>query len=199
MIRPHMTAEVFAESRYQMADGGRGCELHAGEAVQLDPPSRSHGTVVLNFSKALAEYQERNPEGYACFELGLIVARNPDTVFCPPISYFVAGDRWAEMDNVVTESKPALVVEIVSSDDRRRRIGERVRLMLESGIAIVLIADPDEQSVVIERCHQSPRLLSLDDDLASRQDWISGPDETRILPGFRMPVADVFREPEWMT
>ena len=82
-----LSAEEFAEQKFDFGDGGRWVELVAGKVVSLEPPNAAHGTTVLNLSKALARYLLEAPDGYACFELGLLVARDPDTVRCPALSY----------------------------------------------------------------------------------------------------------------
>ena len=73
-----LTAEQFATWSDE-ADERRWVELVAGKIVRLEPPDATHGLVVLNLSKALSRYvHERGDEidGYACFELGLIIARD---------------------------------------------------------------------------------------------------------------------------
>src|SRR5579859_5214535 len=107
-----MTAEQFIAGRDELADGGRWTELVAGRPVILSPPTIEHGTSILNLSKALAEYSQKERMGYACFELGLAIARNPDTVHFPAICFFTAGDLFAEAEKVITEARPALVVDV---------------------------------------------------------------------------------------
>lgn len=189
-----LTAEQFAESKHELPEGGRWVELVAGEIVSLQPPELLHGAAVLNLSKAFAEYLGRSGEGYACYELGLIVARNPDTVRCPPISYFLGGHRFAEADKVVTDVKPALIVDIASTKDRRRDMSRRVDEFLGWGVELVWVADSVEKRFEVFRPGE-PR-QSLEED-----QWLDGrPDPTdAILPGFRIRVADVFAEPEWWT
>src|SRR5579864_2162436 len=114
-----MTAEQFIEGRDELADGGRWTELVAGQPVILSPPTIEHGNSILNLSKALADYSQKEQGGYACFELGLAIARNPDTVHFPAICFFTTGDLFAEAEKVITEVRPALVVEVASTNDRR--------------------------------------------------------------------------------
>ena len=83
-----LTAEQFVAGRHELPDGGRWTELRAGRPVLLSPPTVEHGNAVLNLGKALAEYSQRGQGGYACFELGLVVARDPDTVQLPAACFF---------------------------------------------------------------------------------------------------------------
>src|SRR5260221_12134109 len=95
-----MTAQQFVDSRDELPDGGRWTELVAGKPVTLSPPTVEHGTAVLNLGKALAEYVQREQGGYACFELGLVIARHPDTVCFPAACFFTAGPLFAEAGKV---------------------------------------------------------------------------------------------------
>ena len=84
MDSKQLTAEEFAAL---VVDGDfdfeqQRSELVEGRIVAIEPPDLIHGAIVLNLTKAIAEYLQRTPEenGYACFEIGLITARRPDTV-----------------------------------------------------------------------------------------------------------------------
>lgn len=183
-----LTAEDFADWEDEDGDGRRWAELVAGKIVRLAPPDAEHGRIVLNISKSLAQYiHERSDsvDAYACFELGLIVARNPDTVRCPAISYFSGGPRFAELEKVVTDTRPALVVEVASTADRRRNAAERVESYLRWGVPMVWMADPVEKQLHAMSSGRPTRLLGVTQAL----------DGTPALPGFRMPVAEIFAQP----
>jgi Uma2 family endonuclease len=70
-----LTVEQFVAGRHELPDGGRWTELIAGRPILLSPPTVEHGNAVLNLGKALAEYSGKEQAGYACFELGFVVAR----------------------------------------------------------------------------------------------------------------------------
>src|SRR5579871_5633979 len=109
-----LTAEQFGDQFFELPEGGRWTELIEGRLVELSPPDDAHGNVVRNLSKSLALYAQTSQRGYACFELGLIVRRDPDTVRFPAACYFVTGERFAESDKFLTDVCPALVIEIAS-------------------------------------------------------------------------------------
>ena len=116
MMTPALfTAEQFVAERDELPDGGRWTELIAGKPVTLSPPTIEHGTAVLNLSKALAKYSQQEQGGYSCFELGLVIARDPDSVRFPAICVFTTGPLFAEADKVVTEARPSLIVEVAST------------------------------------------------------------------------------------
>ena len=70
-----------------------------------------------------------------------------DTVRCPPASYFLEGPRFAEIDNLIAEQKPAVVVEIASTNDRRRQMEACVLEYLETKIPLVWVIDPHDKQV----------------------------------------------------
>lgn len=182
-----LTAAEFAERKFDFPEGGRWTELVAGRLVHLEPPDDAHGNFVRTMSAALGRYAHASGQGYACFELGLIVRRSPDTVRCPPICYFKTGERFAEQENVVTETRPALVVEIASSNDRRREMTARVTGYLEWGVPLVWVADPPAQQIVAFEPGRGQQ------QVAEWQTLFGG----SVLDGFSCPVAELFADPAW--
>lgn len=183
-----MTAEQFASRDCDFQQGGRWVELVAGRVVTLEPPDPVHGCTVLNFSKALARHLQTSNEadrGYACYELGLIVKRNPDSVRCPAVSYFAGGTPFAELDKAVTETQPRLVVEVASTADRRRGLEERVDGYLHWGVESVWVVDPVERQVY------TFRRSGIKKRFAEHQQFVGNP----VLPGFEVAVADLFVQP----
>lgn len=182
-----LTAEEFAAGREELPDGGRWTELVAGKPVTLSPPTIEHGTAVLNLSKTLAEYSQKEQGGYSCFELGLVTARNPDTVHFPAICFFTTGALFAEADKVVTEARPSLVVEVASTNDRRRGMELRLANWLEWGVRLVWVLDPQARQVhAIEKGRAAQRVTE-------HQSLFGG----SVLSGFAISVGEIFREPGW--
>lgn len=182
-----MTADEFSWKKYDLPEGGRWVELVEGKVVTLEPPNDEHGTAVLNLTKAMSAYVHQTDRGYACFELGLIVARDPDTVRCPAVSFFTDGDRFAEVDNAVTTHVPALVVEITSTPARRANINERIAAYLNWGVSLVWVIDPRHLHVTVHRAGQAPHTID-------RAGTLLGDD---VLPGFAITAHDIFVIPDW--
>ena len=189
MIQRVMSAEEFAANRADLPDAGQWAELIRGVPVTLQPPDIDHGTVVLNFSKALAAYVQLQEAGYACFDLGLRVERRPDTIFFPAISYFTEGERFAEADKDYTDAVPPLVVELLSTPDRRKTINERTGIYINRGIRMVWVIDPLQRVVhVVEKGSPHARRLSEFETLTGEP----------VLQEFSVRVQELFVEPEWV-
>lgn len=195
-----LTAESFEDARYDLPEGGQWVELVRGRVEILTPPEEEHRIAVLNLSKALAEYLNEHREGYPCFELGLLVQRDPDTVRFPAISYFLGGEIFGETDKSITETRPALIVEVMSSNDRRRSLNDRVFDYTNWGVEVLWIVDPLERAVHTIRPGYANRRVREDETLTGSLSWRHKATAQPILPDFRIAVADIFTPPEyWRT
>ncbi len=182
-----MTAEEFLAVRFDLPESGQWAELEAGVTVHLQPPDLDHGTTILNLSKRLAACTRRPDLGYPCFDLGIRLAQNPDTVRFPAVSYFGAGAPFAEVDKEVTDTVPCWVIELASSADRRRQMTARVADYLNRGVRLVWVIDPAAQSVEVRHAGQAPQLVSAEDRLTAAP----------LLSDFAVQVAELFVEPVW--
>ena len=186
MLR-QLTAEQFLDERFDLPDAGQWAELIEGVPICLQPPDLDHGNAVLNLSKALAPFLQQAERGYACFDLGLLLARNPDTVRYPAVSYFAEGPRFAEADKPFTEAVPALGVDMASTSDRRSQMPGRVEQYLAWGVESVWVIDSRARSVDVARAGAEPIRRTGPETLHG------GP----VLTGFAIQVAALFAEPEW--
>ncbi|HEY2252839.1 MAG TPA: Uma2 family endonuclease [Planctomycetaceae bacterium] len=182
-----LTAEQFAATRHELPDGGRWTELIAGRPVLLSPPSVEHGNAVLNLGKALADFSQSGQGGYACFDLGLVIARNPDTVLFPAACFFWTGAMFAESDKIVTEARPTLIVEVASSNDRRRGLTERIGGWLNWGASLVWLFDPHARTVHVFEKERAVQPLA-------EHEFLNG---GSVLPGFQTSVGNLLKEPGW--
>ncbi|MGQ0635021.1 MAG: Uma2 family endonuclease [Planctomycetaceae bacterium] len=182
-----LTVAQYIAGREDLPEGGRWTELIAGRVVTLAPPSIEHGTAVLNLSKALAEFTRRDQSGYACFDLGLVLSRLPAVVRFPAVSFFAGGPMFSESDKTITETRPALVADVASTNDRRRGMEERVTSWLDWGVPLVWVLDTAGKQVhAFEKGCQGQRL-------AEHQTLLGG----SVLSGFNVNVGDLFKEPAW--
>ncbi len=181
----HFTAEQFLTL---LQDGDRWIELEAGRLIRHGAPDDAHGNVVRNIARALAVQIRQRPEIVACFDLGLVLGIRPNTVRCPAISCFPLPGGFEESDKLITETCPRGVIEVASTNDRRRLMSDRVRSYLDWGVASVWIFDPIARQAHVFGPGPESRLLR---DHETLQD-------PSLLPGFQMPVAEAFADPDWV-
>lgn len=183
------TAEQFDEQQFDLPDCGRWHELESGELLALQPPETLHGTVVLNLTRAIGDWLHNrgaSADGYTAYSVGLIVARCPDTVLRPPLSYFSGGNRFAQCGESLTDEVPRLVLEVASTNDRRERMRERVRDYLSLGVDTIWVADTHKKELNILKKAEASMLLAERHTLKA---------ET-LMPGFSISVREIFHDPE---
>lgn len=191
MLSPsNLSAKEFAELKYTLPEAGRWHELHDGQTVLLSAPDEVHGTVVLNITRALAEWFQMQPQksrGYACHDLGLHVHSEPDTVYVPTVSIFREGKLFGQFDHVIATEVPTIVIDVASSNDRRRDMRLRTSAYMHHGVECVWVPDPFKKEIQVIR--NSKHTLAL-----GKWQILNADD---LLPGFTMSVESVFREPKW--
>jgi Uma2 family endonuclease len=176
-----MTAEELAE----LPDDGFRYELVRGEVTRMPPPGAEHGIIGFELARPLGNHVADNNLGRVfAAETGFHLADNPDTVRAPDVS-FVRADRLPPRSEWTGYLRlpPDLVVEVISPHDRASDISEKVAEYLAAGVKAIWVIEPRLQTVTIYEAGQHPRLLAVGDVL-------EGGD---IVPGFQMPVADLFR------
>ncbi len=111
--------------------------------------------------------------------------RAPDISFVPKSRLIALGFKPNETR--FFPGAPDLAVEILSENDTRAEMDERLKDFFASGTQIAWVIDPERQHV--EVCHS----------LTKRQLIGSGGffDGEHLLPDFKFPIADLFKEWDW--
>jgi len=78
---------------------------------------------------------------------------------------------------------PDLAVEILSPSDTMTEVDKKIAAYLETGVRRVLKVDPRRLVITVYEPGKQPRRLTEADDL----------DGGDVRPGFRVPVAELFR------
>jgi Uma2 family endonuclease len=87
----------------------------------------------------------------------------------------------APPDNFVPLA-PDLAVEVLSPSDRMADAMSKVTMYLQAGVRLVWLVDPATLTVTIFRQDAAPKMVR-------EADTLDGAD---VLPGFRIPVAEIF-------
>lgn len=180
------TVYVTAEDLPYLAPEEGLCELVAGEIVREPAPGEEHGWVAGSLLALLGRFVREHRLGrlYAA-ETGFVVARDPDTVRAPDAA-FVSAERLATTPRrgPYFEGAPDLAVEVLSPGNAPRAMAAKVRDYLSAGARAVWVVDPGPQTVTVHRPGRVPETLS-------RRDTLGG---GSILPGFELPVRQIFEE-----
>jgi len=160
-------------------------ELNNGILVIMPPPGDIHGAAQVNIGSALKVQGDDKGLGKARGEVGVVLWRNPDRVVAPDALFVAAASlpiRVSEHGGYL-ETIPDLVAEVRSPNDTATEVRNKVNDYLAAGVRVVWVADPAAATVTVYRVRQSPQVLGADDELTVED----------VIPGFRMPVRDVFR------
>jgi Uma2 family endonuclease len=163
-------------------------ELVRGVMHVMNAASGGHGVVIVNLLAALSPHVRRGRLGRVFadnvgFQLD-IPGESRDTVRSPDAA-FVRADRLPSGGITLrgwVHLAPDLAVEVLSPDDRPREIEERVADYLAAGTRLLWIVDPEARTVA-RRTPAGPRATLAEGDALDGGD---------VVPGFTMPVADLF-------
>ena len=182
-----MTAEEFHDWTHRPENRDRHFELEEGEVVEMSLPGERHCAVCSNANGILWTYTRERKKGYVCSnDMGLILQRDPDTVRGPHVAVFLESRKLADLDLKYPERMPDLVVDVLSPNDRRASMQKRVSKFPASGVAMVWVLDPDEESVTVYLPNQPPIGLEGDEEVTG----------FGVLADFRCKASDFFVMPE---
>lgn len=158
-------------------------ELVAGSVVRQPPPGFDHGAVSLAVGSVLRAFVREHRLGRAFGETGYVLARDPDTVRAPDAS-FVSEERLATAAwrGPYRVGAPDLAVEVASPRDSESDLTAKAGEYLGAGGRAVWVLDPERRTVTVHRPGRKPVRLSTGEVL----------DGEPVLPGFRVPVAELF-------
>jgi Uma2 family endonuclease len=163
-------------------DLGR-CELVRGELIMMSPAGFEHGYIAAYIgSKLLAFVKERNQGVVTAAETGFWIRRDPDTVRAPDVG-FVRADRVPPGAlGGFFPGAPDLAVEVLSPNDRAGEVLDKVQDWLDAGCQAVWVVNPAKKTVSVYRPGAAVERLIATDTLA----------DENLLPGFALPLAEVF-------
>ena len=188
-VLPDPPAKVVTpDDLLRMPDQGQGYELVGGELRELNVSYLS-SFVGRRISTLLANHAEPsalgwvNGEGtsYRCFPDDENRVRRADTAF-HRLDRLTPDQARPEGHCTVV---PDLVVEVVSPNDLADEVNEKRIEWLEAGAQLVWVIHPIQQTIHAYRADGTVTLFRRTDTLTAEP----------VLPGFRVPVAELFRLP----
>jgi Uma2 family endonuclease len=160
-------------------------ELSRGELIVMAPAGGLHGGIVMNFGSEVHVFVSEHDLGYVTgAETGYILFKAPDArdvVRAPDVGFISKARLPAGLPEGYIPLAPDLAVEVVSPNDRASDIQEKVADYLRYGVRLVVVVYPKTKNVVVETA-QGARTLTVDDTF----------DGGEVLPGFALPVRDLF-------
>ncbi len=175
---------MTADELFRLPDDNCRFALVRGELQRMTPAGFRRGAVVVNLTVPVGQHVRKRRLGIVCgAETGFVLERNPDTVLAPDLA-FVRRERIPASGVPATfwDGAPDLAVEVLSPGDGRRETAAKVSAWLSAGARVVWVAEPRDAFVTVHEPDRPARRLGASDVL----------DGAPLLPGLRIPVAEVF-------
>jgi Uma2 family endonuclease len=178
-----MTADEFMEWTALTENDDKRFELEDGKVVELPPPIDWHGLLCGWLAHLLWSYAEQAGKGSVFTnDTGLLVRKRPDTVRAPDVIF--SRETYTRMRKSYINVVPDLVVEVLSPSDRPGRTRRRMEQYVKRGIPLVWQVEPDDRLITVYRGDELTKTLDESDTLTGNG----------VLPGFKCPVADIFKK-----
>ena len=174
-----------AEQLLLLHEPGFRHELVRGELRRMSPAGHWHGEAGATLTELLVRHVREHHLGKVYMaEKGFLLARSPDTVLAPDLSFVCTERLPPARTRGYFPGPPDLAVEVRSPDDTRKKVHKKALSWLRHGARMVWVVDPMAESVTVYRGRDE--VCEFRDD-----DVVEGGD---VVPGFRVPVRELFTD-----
>ena len=185
MERQYISAEQFLEIANRPEYDDCIVELVEGVFVEMPLPNAEHGEILSLLHAKIANFVYQKKLGRVTVgDSGLILERNQvgrDTIRGLDLAFIGKAKAPEPLPRGLLTIPPDLAVEIISPSNEAADIRLKIRQLLDAGTVLVWTVYPDLQIVDVHTPDGSTTL--------NATDTLTGGD---ILPGFEVPVADIF-------
>jgi Uma2 family endonuclease len=125
-----------------------------GRALQKVSPAYNHGRVQMLFGMALTAWSDAGDHGRVASEWRFRVAPPGQVVrpLVPDVGYLSYEDLPAETPRELVEvplAAPTVAVEVLSPDDRRPDVEDKIATYLAAGTRAVVVVDPKAETITV--------------------------------------------------
>ena len=176
--------KLLTVEEYARLDVDHPTELVRGVVHHMPPPRSRHGQVCSNIIWLLRSFCEPRQLGHVLSnDAGVITEREPDTVRGGDVIFYdYRRVPKGKIPSGYIQVPPDLVFEVLSPDDRQSKVLRKVTEYLLSGVKVVCVLDPEDETLRIYRDDKPEVLLQANDDFAAAD----------ILAGFSCRVSKFF-------
>ena len=162
-------------------------EVIDGELREVSPSFADPSRVAAIITGEVTQFNEEHELGEVfTSDGGFVLSRHPLILVAPDVAFVRTENIPPDYDfQSFFPGAPDAAVEVRSPSDRLGEIEEKVERYLTFGTKIVVKADPVLRLVEVRRPDRPPVTLHVGDVLSLEE----------VLPGFRLPLARIFREP----
>ncbi|MBI4234037.1 MAG: Uma2 family endonuclease [Chloroflexi bacterium] len=177
----------YTYSDYLLLPEEKRYELIEGELCMVPSPTTQHQRLVLNLAMILQEFVRRRGLGEV-FAAPLDVKLSEEDVVQPEVLFVRAARRRIVKEQYV-DGPPDLVVEVLSPSTASRDRELKLKRYANFGVPEYWIVDPEAGSVEVLRL--------MADGYRQVGVFTQGTVETPLLPGLKLPVAEVMSSPDY--
>jgi Uma2 family endonuclease len=175
---PH---KLTYEDYLNFPDDGNRYEIIDGELYVNPSPNMKHQLVLMNILRALDRYVRAHSCGEIFFAPFDVVLSKHDIV--QPDVLYISNERMEIITAANVQGAPDIAIEVLSEGTRKRDETKKRKAYERFGVSEYWIVDPiDEDSV---------RIVRFKDRKFERR-IVGGNITTPLLPGFALPLRDVF-------
>jgi Uma2 family endonuclease len=174
------------EAFMALPDDGQRYEIVNGELIDMGNSGALHGYVCSLLLAALMGYILPQKLGVVLDSSTAFKMKNGNKR-SPDISFF-AKERLqgiTELPSGFLEGAPDLAVEVLSPGNTVEEIHDKLTEYFENGTRLAWVIHPNEKYILVYRSAQEP------DRLLKSVDFLDGEE---VVPGFSLPVADLFQK-----
>lgn len=181
------TEPLLTTDEFMRQYGGETCmELFRGRVVRYPMPGGPHGYITANATAMLHSFVREHKLGRVFSNDTFMktrqkeateTLRGPDVAFVK-FAKMPAGD----IPSGPLPVAPDLVIEVRSPSDRISQLSAKASEYLDAGVTVVIVLDPDTESLAVYRENEFPIRMHNSDELTL-------PD---VLPGFAVQVMKFF-------
>ena len=175
---------ITAREFIRMLDDGCRLELIAGKVTKRRYVWWSEGLAGTAMFMSLMDYLEQEDLGGIALAsgVGYHIKSNPDHVRVPNVAYIRQERMDVEDPEFFFPGAPNIAIENVTTCDTYNYMDDKIRAWLEAGSGMVIVLNVHNKSVMVHYSLKQAAMLTAGDTL----------DGGDVLPGWRMPVADIF-------
>jgi Uma2 family endonuclease len=181
-------AKVWTEAELMaLPNDGHKYELVNGELVMSPAGTYGHGDIIAWLSAKLTIFIREHKlgvvfDGQSGFWMKSGNLRSPDISF-------LCSERVRSLNpkpKGFLQGAPDLAIEVLSPSDTVKDVTEKLADYFESGAKLVWVVNPDNKTLLVYHGTTPDRLLKSGDSI----------DGETIVPGFQMPVDELFAKPD---
>ena len=160
-------------------------EMFDGEPEPMTPVNWKRLRTLDRVGRPLGNFVLEHNWGVVGTEGGFLLARDPDTVLAPDLVFIRLERLLSEGDEGFVTIVPDLVVDVMSPSDTAPQLDDKGQRYLAAGVRLVWVVNPRRRSVTECAPDRTARIFV-------EGEVLSGGD---VVPGFLLPVADIFAWP----